>query len=86
MKSCCLYNQNGLKNHLLIAMASTDLECSTREAHDCPIFRFGHRGHVHVTAAGCVNDINNLGLSLSCDLHKNIYIFFYLKESQRLLP
>lgn len=52
-------------------MVSTDLKCSTREAHDCPIFWFSHRGHVHVTAAGCVNDVNDLGLSLGCDLQAN---------------
>lgn len=65
-------------------MASTDLECSTREAHDCPIFRFGHRGHVHVTAAGCVNNINNLGLSFSCDLQKK-NIMFTLKSHKHCL-
>lgn len=56
---------------MLLNIVSTDLKCSTREAHDCSIFRFGHRGHIHVTAAGCVDDINDLGLSLSCDLKDN---------------
>lgn len=50
---------------------STDLKCSPREASDCPIFRFCHRGHVHVTAACGIDDINNLWLPLSCDLMKN---------------
>lgn len=47
---------------------TTDLKCSPREASDCPIFRFCHCGHVHVTAAGCINDIDDLWLPLSCDL------------------
>lgn len=48
----------------------TDLECSAREAGDCPIFRLHHSGHVHVTTACRINDVNNLWLPLSCNLRE----------------
>lgn len=49
---------------------STDLKDSTREACDCPVFRFRHCGHVHVTAACRVDDIHDLWLPLGRDLKK----------------
>lgn len=53
---------------VLVSKMSTDLKCSPREASDCPIFRLHHRGHVHVTAACRVDNVDDLWLPLSCDL------------------
>lgn len=49
---------------------AADLKCSAREASDSFIFRFHHCGHIHVTAARRINDVNNLWLPLSCDLRR----------------
>lgn len=52
----------------LISKMSTDLKYSSGEASDCPIFRLCQRGHVHVTAACRVDDVDDLWLPLSRDL------------------
>lgn len=55
---------------LLVFGVATDLKRSTREAEDCPVFRLGHRAHVHVPAARRIDDVDDLWLPLSCDLKK----------------
>lgn len=50
--------------------APADLQRPAREAADGAIFRLCHSGHVHVTAACRIDDVDNLWLPLRCDLRK----------------
>ena len=44
------------------------LQGSSRKAGDCPILGLCDGGHVHIPAARRVDDVNDLRLSLCCDL------------------
>ena len=48
----------------------TDLKYSARQASYRLIFRFYHRGHVHIAAACGIDDVDDLWLPFSRDLKR----------------
>ena len=46
------------------------LQGSSREARDCPVLGLCNGGHVHIATARRVDDVNDLRLSLCCDLER----------------